>query len=34
MPITTAVYKVFYENYDVDEAIKELMNRELKSEIE
>ncbi len=34
MPITTQVYQVLYEDKDPDIAVKELMSRELKSEIE
>jgi glycerol-3-phosphate dehydrogenase (NAD(P)+) len=34
MPITTQVYKVLYERKDPMEAVKELMGRELKAELE
>ena len=34
MPITTQVYQILYEGKDPKEAVKELMGRELKAEIE
>ena len=34
MPITDALYRVLYENEDIKDAISQLMNRDLTSEIE
>ena len=34
MPITTQVYQILYEGKDPKEAVRELMNRELKAELE
>jgi len=34
MPLVTAIYKILYENLAPKEAIKKLMTRELKDEIE
>ena len=34
MPITTAIYKVLYENENVDEVVLQMMNRKNKHEIE
>ena len=34
MPITTQVYQILYEGKNPKEAVKELMSRELKAELE
>jgi len=34
MPITTQVYQILYEGKNPNEAVKELMRRELKAELE